>query len=98
MAPPSTVRVYPTYFLSVCKAFSKLESEVPNVVAGASAIMALVVFAIACVTGCTARSVSNKVTRPVEQLAAVVHALNNMDFSRQVCAHWLILICCLILN
>lgn len=87
MTPSSTVRVYSCCFLSVCKAFSELESEVPNVVAVASGIMALVLLAIGCVTGYIAQSVSIKITKPVNQLADVVHALNNMDFSRQVCAH-----------
>ena len=66
------------------KAFSKLESEVPRVVAVASAIMALVLVAISCVTGFIARSISIRITKPVNQLTEVVHALNNMDFSRQV--------------
>lgn len=67
------------------KAFSKLESEVPQIVALASVVMALVVMAIGCVTGCMARAISVRITKPVNQLAEVVHALNRMDFSQQVC-------------
>lgn len=67
------------------KAFSKLESEVPKIVALASILMALVVLAIGCVTGCIARSISVKITKPVNQLADVVHSLNHLDFSQQVC-------------
>ena len=74
----------------LAKAFSKLESEVPKIVALASVIMALVVVAIGCVTGCIARAVSVRITKPVNQLAEVVHALNRMDFSQQVCARFIV--------
>ncbi|CAM9313400.1 unnamed protein product, partial [Laminaria digitata] len=66
------------------EAFSKLESEVPMIVALASVIMALVVLAIGCVTGCIARAIAVRITKPVNQLSEVVHALNRMDFSQQV--------------
>ena len=85
---PSICRLLPVSFFctcSFCKAFSKLESEVPQIVALASVVMALVVMAIGCVTGCIARAVSVRITKPVNQLAEVVHALNRMDFSQQVC-------------
>ncbi|CAN0322734.1 unnamed protein product, partial [Laminaria digitata] len=65
------------------EAFSKLESEVPKIVALASVIMALVVLAIGCVTGCIARAIAVRITKPVNQLAEVVHSLNRMDFSQQ---------------
>lgn len=82
--PPLLALIFPPASCPCCKAFSKLESEVPNVVAVASAIMAVVLVAISCVTGLIARSVSVRITKPVNQLTEVVHALNNMDFSRQV--------------
>lgn len=50
----------------------------------ASVIMALVLLVLGCVTGCFARVVADRIAEPVNQLVDVVHALNKLDFSRQV--------------
>lgn len=68
----------------VPQAFSKMESEVRSIVILASGIMALVLVAIGCITGCVARSLSTGISTPVNRLVGVVYALNRMDFTRQV--------------
>lgn len=50
----------------------------------ASLIMALVLLVLGCITGCVARVVAGGIVDPVNQLVDVVHALNRLDFSRQV--------------
>ncbi|CAM9131295.1 unnamed protein product [Ectocarpus fasciculatus] len=66
------------------EAFSETKSQISRVVLFASLIMALVLVVIACVTGVTARFVAGGIVRPINQLIYVVHALNRMDFSREV--------------
>lgn len=46
--------------------------------------MALVLLVLGCVTACIARVVAGGIVEPVNQLIDVVHALNKLDFSRQV--------------
>lgn len=66
------------------QAFSETDEEVSRVVVIASLIMALVLLVLGCVTACIARVVAQGIVQPVNQLIDVVHALNKLDFSRQV--------------
>ncbi|CAM9481056.1 unnamed protein product [Pylaiella littoralis] len=68
------------------KAFSETASEISRVVALASLVMALVLLVIGCAMGFIACFVAGGIVGPVNQLIEVVHALNKLDFSRQVCA------------
>lgn len=47
--------------------------------------MALVLLVIGCAMGFIACFVAGGIVGPVNQLIEVVHALNKLDFSRQVC-------------
>ncbi|CAM9134455.1 unnamed protein product [Ectocarpus sp. 6 AP-2014] len=66
------------------EAFSRTKSQISRVVILASLIMALVLTVIVCITGVTAQFVAGGIVGPINQLIYVVHALNRMDFSRQV--------------
>lgn len=46
--------------------------------------MAVAAAGILCITGCFARAVSTRITKPVTQLVDVVRSLNRVDFSRGV--------------
>lgn len=47
--------------------------------------MVVVLLAIGCATGFVARFVAGGTVEPINQLVDVVHALNKLDFSQQVC-------------
>ena len=68
----------------MAQAFSETDRGISQVVVAASLIMALVLLVLGCVTACIARVVANGIVEPVNQLIDVVHALNKLDFSRQV--------------